>query len=335
MKKFLMSLIVVIISLLAILIILEIGIRIFYPQADSSQWFESSPEYGYFTKRNFSQDLSFPRDDFVMHVQTNSFGHRYKEYNSAEFTDKRYKKVLLLGDSFMFGYGVNMEDHIATHIDHQLNDTNNLFTIINAGVDGWSTIQEVTYARDHFRLLNPDIIVLFFCGDDPDDDDRYLVEKPDHEKGTIHFPGKIFLRDHSQLYRLLYYGYAVHQHKRTIKKKIKADENLVVNEQSGSVITPEQWHRTLKTINDFYAGFMEFNEQGVVIILSTSPWDSEHRQNLASLSNGTNMFYLDLYDETIDLQEQETRTEIEGPASKIFHQVSAQKISDKIMELNL
>ena len=155
MKKILSSFILIIISTIITLLILEIGIRIFYPQEESIRWFESSAEYGYLNKKNFTQDFSFIGYDFIMHVQTNSFGHRYREYNTAEFNDKRYKKVLLLGDSFMFGYGINMEDHIATHLDNQLNDNHDFYTVINTGVDGWSTIQEVTYAKDHFQVFNP------------------------------------------------------------------------------------------------------------------------------------------------------------------------------------
>lgn len=334
MKKILNSLILILISSLFAFILLEIGLRIFYPQQESSRWFESSERYGYWNKTNFSQDLSFPGYDFVMKIQTNSLGHRYKEYNTAEFNDNRYTKVLLLGDSFMFGYGINMEDHIATHIDRQLESSPGLFTVISVGVDGWSTIQEVTYARDNFNVFNPDYVVLLFCGNDPDDDDIFLSEKPDLEKGTIPFPGKIWLRDHSHLYRFVYYRYSILKHNRTLKAKIKENEDLKINVQSGNAITPEQWAKTRKMINDFHADYLEFNEQGVVLVLSTAPWDDEHRQNLGVLSNDTNLFYLDLYDETINLPEEKTKLEYDSHWSELIHRISADKVSDKILEMN-
>jgi hypothetical protein len=341
MKKTLYSLILIVISSIIACLILEIGLRIFYPQealirlADPTlRWFEPSAEYGFLNKKNFTVDYPFTPYDFVMHVQTNSFGHRYKEYNTAEFNDKRYKKVLLLGDSFMFGWGVNMEDHIATHLDNLLNANHDSFTIINAGVDNWSTIQEVNYAKDHFQVFHPDFIVLLFCGNDPDGDDNFLAIKPDHEKGGINFPGKKFLRNHSHLYRFIYYRYAILRHNHSIKAKLKENEDLTVDRQSGNVISSEQWERTKKIINEFHDEFLEFNKQGVLLILATAPWDNQYRQELSTLSNGKDLFYIDLYDETIDLPAEKTRLEYDGHWSELMHSLSATKLANKILELN-
>jgi hypothetical protein len=341
-RKRLSSFILVIISTIIALLILEIGLRIFFPQEElirltdpTLQWFEPSAEYGFLNKKNFTVDYPFTGYDFIMHVQTNSFGHRYKEYNVAEFKDKRYKKVLLLGDSFMFGFGVNMEDHMATHLDNLLNDNHDSFTIINSGVDNWSTIQEVTYAKDHFQVFNPDYIVLLFCGNDPDGDDNFLAYKNGNEdKGTIRFPGKIFLKNHSHLYRFIYYRYVILRHNIKIKAKLKEDENLTLDKQSGYVITPEQWEKTYKIIKDFHADFLKFNEKGVVLILATAPWDNEQRQKLKALSNGKNLFYIDLYDETIDLPVEKTRLKHDGHWSELIHLMSARKLANKILELN-
>ena len=331
-KKFLSFFLIIFSSIFALLL-LEISLRIFYPQQETMRWFESSTEYGYLNKKDFTQDYSYIGHDFIMHVQTNSIGHRYKEYISADFNDKEYKKVLLLGDSFMFGYGVNMEDHIATHIDNQLNDKHDFYTIINAGVGGWGTIQEVTYAKDNFRVFNPDFIILLFCGNDPDDDNRFLANMSDNQKGVIYFPGKIFMRDHSHLYRFIYTRFHILLHNRLIKSKSKDDENLIVNTQSGNIITSEQWERTLKVINEFHAKFIEFNRQGVVLILATAPWLNEHRQKLRSLPNGINLFYVDLYDETIDLPKEKRRLKHDGHWSELIHYIGAKKISNKILEL--
>lgn len=341
MKKKIFSLILVIISSIIAFIILEIGLRIFYPQEEllrltdpSLRWFESSAEYGFLNKKNFTVDFPFTPHDFIMHVETNSFGHRYKEYNATEFNDKRYTKVLLLGDSFMFGWGVNMENHLATHLDNLLNDTNDFFTIINTGVDNWSTIQEVTYAKDHFRLFNPDFIVLLFCGNDPDGDENFLAFKDGQEsKGNIDFPGKKFIQNHSHLYRFIYYRYAIHRHNVSIKEKLKENEELTVDRQSGNAITPEQWDRTKQMINEFHSEFLEFNEQGVLLILATAPWDNEYRQKLSAFSNGKNIFYIDLYDETVNLPKEKTRLEYDGHWSELMHLISAKKLANKILEL--
>lgn len=295
------------------------------------RWFESSIKYGYLHKKEFSQYYSYIGHEFTMHVQTNSFGHRYKEYNKADFDNTQYKKVLLLGDSFMFGYGVNMEDHIATHVENMLNKDDNLFSVINAGVGGWGTLQETAYAKDNFRLFNPDFIVLLFCGNDPDDDDKFLANMTDNQKGLFYFPGKIFLRDHSHLYRFLYSRFHVLLHNLVLKKKSKDKKDILINEQTGNAITPAQWERTLKIIKEFHTEYLEFNKAGILLVLATSPWDKDHRERLSTLSNGQNLIFVDLYSETLTLPAEKRRLEHDKHWSELIHYINAKIISEIIL----
>jgi hypothetical protein len=325
--------ILIITSSIFSLLVIEIGLRIFYPQQEPIQWFESSNKYGSLQKKNFSQNYSYIGHGFTMHVQTNSFGHRYKEYNQAIFDNTLYKKILLLGDSFMFGFGVNMENSTATHLENMLNKDNQFNSvIINAGVVGWGTLQEVTYAKDHFGLFNPDVIILLFCGNDPDDDDNFIANIADREKGWFYFPGKLFLRDHSHLYRLISSRYTILLHNIIFKIKTKNNKNLIINKQSGCVITPRQWERTLKVIKEFHNDYLKFNEKGVLLVLSASPWDNDHRKKLNTLSNGRSLFYIDLYDETINLPSEKRCLKYDGHWSELMHYITAKKISESVLK---
>ena len=335
MKKILLSVLVVILSLIALFIVLEILVRIISPQPASSKWFESSQAYGYFNKTDFKQDFKIPKLDLLMKVETNSHGHRYKEYDGGQLTDSAYNKVLLLGDAFVFGYGVNMQDHLATRLDEHLMEAEGSYTVINAGVDGWSTLQELAYAKDHFNIFNPGIVVLFFNGDDPKDDDQFLQEKPDRAKGALQFPGKIFLRDNTHLYRFLYQKYSQRRHKQVIEEKLGGDEELSPGALPGYVITPDQWERTIKTIKEFHSDFLAFDRDGILLVLSTIPWDEEQRDKLGSLDNGTSLFYIDLYDDALTLGEEETRRENYSPGTPSFHGISALRISEKIQKLSV
>src|SRR5262245_2426822 len=329
-KTIVLSGALVIISSITVLLVVEIGLRIFYPQQETMRWFESSDKYGYVLKKNFSQAYSFIGHEFTMQVQTNSLGHRYKEYNQASFDNTEYTKVLLLGDSFMFGQGVNMDDHMATQLENLLNKGKNFFSIINAGVGGWGTLQEVAYAKDHFRMFNPDVIVLLFCPNDPDDDDKFLAKMSDYERGLFYFPGKIFLRDHSHLYRFLGTRFQVLLHNITLKEKLQRNLNLTINEQSGNAITPEQGERTLKFIKEFHSEYLEFKKTGRLLVLSTAPWDKDHSEKLSTLSNGQNLVFVDLYSETVTLPSEKRRLEHDGHWSELMHEIAAKKISETI-----
>ena len=147
---------------------------------------------------------------------------------------------MFLGDSFIFGHGVNMKHHIATHLDSLLNISDTNFQIINAGVGGWGTLQETEYAVDHFDIFNPDIIVLILCGNDPLDDIMFKSGMQNSEKGIFYFPGKIFLRDNSHLYRFLVTKLKVLIHQKYLDSKVK-EKNVIFDRQSSTSISKKDW----------------------------------------------------------------------------------------------
>ncbi len=332
MKKYniLFTAMLFVVSVIVALLIIEILLRAFLPQQEPIHWFENSDRYGIELKKNFSQKYKYAGYDFVMNVQTNSFGHRYNEYNQAEFHNKKYKKVLLLGDSFMFGQGVNMENHIAYYLATMLNKNKNTFSIINAGVSGWGTQQELTYAKDHFELFQPDIIILLFCKNDPFDDNRFLAKMTHSIKGNIQFPCKLFLHQHSHIYRFL--SDLIHPlvDNALLKTKAKTNKKIIQDKKNVRAIIPQQWKRTLKLINDFHNEYLKFNKDGMLLVLSSQPWNQNHREKLRTLDNGENLLFIDLYDETLTLPPEKRRHKFDGHWSNIMHHISAKKLSEKI-----
>jgi len=314
-------------------VLLEAGVRIFHPMQESMEWFESSVEYGYTQKKKFKQSYKYinSKYDFTMEVSTNTYGHRYFEYDKHKLSRDSYRKVLLLGDSFVFGHGVNIQDHIAYHLDSMLNDVDTNFVVINAGFGGWGTLQQTKYAINHFDIFNPNIIVLFFCGNDPLDDIRFKNNMSNNEKGVLYFPGKVFLRNNSHLYRFLITKFKTLIHQFVLNAKIK-EKNAIFNRQSSNIISDKDWERTLGSIHEFQKKFIEFNSEGILFVAATSPWKSNIRKKLLTLNNDKNIYYLDLFNETINLTDDQRRLPYDGHWSKIIHKKFAKTINDKIKE---
>jgi len=332
-KQLLSSLVLFSTSTIIFLLSAEAFFRLFQPQQESMRWCEYSPQYGHVLKKNFSQDYPFLGDDFVMHVETNSLGHRDKECDQADFKDRSIKKVLLLGDSFMFGHGINMENHLATHLENMLNKNGQRFLIMNAGVSGWGTVQETTYAKDHFEQFHPDIVVLLFCGNDPDDDNRFYSTAANGQRSVFDFPGEVLLRDHSHLYRFIVNRFYLFLYNRVLKTKAKHNKNILIDRQSGNAITPEQWQRTLKVIGDFHDDFLSFNKEGVLLIMTTAPWYAEYTEKFKSLDNGRTLLFVDMYDETNSLPPDVRCLNFDGHWSAWMHYASAKKLSETILSL--
>lgn len=334
----------------------ELATRILCRQEELIKWIIPDDKYGFVNKKNFDGTYHFLNSDFIMEVKINSLGLRGEEY---DLTRSDIKKVLLLGDSFGFGHGINIEDHFATKLEEMLNQTGENFIAINAGVHGWGTLQEVSYAKDHMKLFTPDVVVITFCGNDPRDDLRFKLKMVDLEKGVIQFPGKAFLRRHSHLYRLVFLKYHEMVHNWIINKKTEGsnkiirnnlmekqgvgiykrlerddhvEKNIAIDKQSAHIISEEHWNATLGYIRDFHKDFLKFNSNGILLVQATNPLDGNIRKHLNLLSNGKNLIYVDLYNDASLFSPEQLRLPYDDHWSSQMHLISAKNLCQVITE---
>lgn len=103
-------------------------------------------------------------------VEINSQGLRDYEY----LFEKRpgTYRIMMLGDSTTFGWGVPLKDTAAKILERKLNNGrttgNKKFEVINAGIGNYDTVQEVTYYATQGRAFHPDLVVLVFFINDPE-----------------------------------------------------------------------------------------------------------------------------------------------------------------------
>ena len=99
----------------------------------------------------------------VERVQTNSHGLRDPERPLTKPEGAR--RVLVLGDSFTFGSGpIDASDGFVRRLDAALGEG---VQVINAGVPGYSTVQEANWLERDGLAWEPDaIVVAFFVGND-------------------------------------------------------------------------------------------------------------------------------------------------------------------------
>ena len=313
--------------LLVALLAGEVVVRIVLPQNDAERWFQSDERYGYVLKRNFHQRLHYARLDVAIDVRTNSLGLRDREYDLSRSDAKR---VLLLGDSFTFGEGLDVEFIFDTKLETLLNGTGEPWIVLNSGVGGWGTLQQTKYARDHFELFRPDVIVLTFCGNDPWDDVAFEMDIKDNERGRFYFPGKAFIRDHSHLYRFLFHRFRGQLESWILRSKLSKQATVVVDQQSQGVSTEGMWGRTLTRIREFHHDFRALHPDGVLLVQTTNPLHERIRQTLQSLSNGRDLLYVDLRDQARELGAENMRMPHDGHWSERMHALSAEALFQAI-----
>jgi hypothetical protein len=104
--------------------------------------------------------------DYVVDIDTDADGLRDLPAGSRP-QDARRTDVLVLGDSFAFGWGVAYPDIFSTQLDHLRHDRRT-GEIRTAGVPGYSTDQEyLLWSRLAVRL-KPRTVILLFHGSDID-----------------------------------------------------------------------------------------------------------------------------------------------------------------------
>lgn len=93
-------------------------------------------------------------------VSINSAGLRDREY-SKEKSSNTYR-VLVLGNSCTYGWGVGQEDTYPKVLERKLASVSNQnnFEIINGGVIGYSIAQELEYLKKDGLSWNPDLVVI-------------------------------------------------------------------------------------------------------------------------------------------------------------------------------
>jgi len=331
-KRLLQNLALLAAGCLVAVLLVETVVRICLPQEDIAEWFVAHDLYGVTLKRNFHQRYDYVGHDFTMHVQTNSLGFRDKEHDFSR--EREEKTILLLGNSFVFGYGINIPDRFDTRLESLLREHGQPMHIVNAGVPSWGTRNETDYARRHFSVIKPDVIVLLFCGNDPGDD-RGLRRPALSGKNSILYLPKRFLRMHTHTYRFLLKQMTIARHRQRVSKSLSRNAQAQLDVQSGSAISASDWETTRTLIRGFYSDFKHFNKSGRLIVMAAAPDNEDVQKNLAMLANGKDLVYLDLSEAIADIPDEDRRTPWDGHWSPAMHAVAAKEIHSLLMKMDL
>lgn len=306
------------ISAVASVLIGECLVRIFMPHADIAEWYQPHQKYHHVLKTNFYQKFRYQQHDAIMTVQTNVAGFRDEEHGC---NTKNGMKIVFLGDSFVFGYGLEIQDRLDTQLKKLAEKAGMNLETVNWGVPGWGTSHQSLFAADHLSEEKPDVLVLLFCNNDPENDRGFgLPALPDKE--SVLYPLKTFLRQYSHVYRWLLEIRA---------RKIQGFP--LYSEQAEGDITPEDWSRTSEYISQIHKSLVNANPEGKMLVLAAAPEDMDtigHLQQIADSEAG--IFYIDLLPFFSDIEPAERIMPWDGHWSARVHAAAAQAIFTWIRE---
>lgn len=114
------------------------------------------------------QEGIFEMAQFRTSLHINQKGLRGREYPYERTSDAG--RILVLGDSFAWGYGVEESERFSELLANSMDAE-----VINAGVSGYSTDQELLWFRNEGVKYDPDLVILVLAGNDIGDNYRNIV----------------------------------------------------------------------------------------------------------------------------------------------------------------
>ena len=150
-----------------------------------------------------------PRNGLTMtwghEIQPNALGFRERAFESPKPTGMF--RVMVAGDSLTWGAGLPVEKRYSNLLEDQLElmFPDVAIEVLNFGLRGASTVRERDVLRTHIDDVDPDLVVVGFCINDPQQESQsYAVELERFRRlfETLHDLGKVglprtsgFLRD--------------------------------------------------------------------------------------------------------------------------------------------
>jgi acetyltransferase AlgX (SGNH hydrolase-like protein) len=196
------------------LMLAELAVRFITPQQLVSDIIEPDPDVDYRLRPNARGRMSSP--EYSASIKINSLGFRGEEISVAKSAGVR--RILFLGDSFTFGNGLSENETLPYFVGEELSRRHSsTFEIINGGVYGYCTANELDLFMKYGLPLKPDIVVILVMihdmFDNPDwyelTSDGLLKRKQrmsqyvNSRRVTGYIPGAGWLREHSHLFKFV------------------------------------------------------------------------------------------------------------------------------------
>lgn len=275
--------------------------------------------------------------DFTIEIAINSQGLRDMEY-PIERTEK--KRILILGDSLSWGFGVEHRECLSEIIEKEHPD----WEVINSSVSGYSTDQEYLYLRERGIRFKPDVVILLFHWNDFIDNNRgsasyyfkpYFVEHYGtwelrnnpvptatmKQRADRFFFGRTYIIKH--LYAAVIHGF--YYLKPLVKRNPQTD--IPFREQE-SEKTYDVTAYLLGSINRFCS------ENNTKFILVSIPMERGKRAWIKDFAQTEKIHYLAL-DPYFESKERETTFAHDKHWNPIGHQMAAKAISDFLKEIKV
>lgn len=307
-------------------IIVEVIFRTWFPQPGGHHLRIADPEYHHVLAPNRHVKVTFKGTDYVMDVRTNADGFRDDPFDP---NTREGIRILFVGDSFSFGWGVNLEERQDKQLAEILRQHDLACSTTNASVPGWATLQEERLLRNRLEYYDPDVVVLTFCGNDLTGD-LYTRLDPEYAMpDCLRTPVLRFFHQRSQAFRYfqttLFRYWRLSWFKRTFADHIPLIDSIPHFPQP-------YWIQTLELIQSMHDQVLDYNPRALFLLNASGPLDPDTIRYLPSLSNGTTLQYIDTLEGKEEINTIDLHLTFDGHWNPMMHRLSAEALVGPILD---
>jgi lysophospholipase L1-like esterase len=165
------------------LIVVEVGLRLVwtgYYVKTQKAYAHPHPERGWSNRPGVRVPYGEP--EFSITVTHDRHGFRSKPVEPERVPGRT--RVLVLGDSFAYGVGVEDDQTFSARLEA----LEPALEVINGGVNGYGTAQELLMLRDEGQRFRPDIVITAFFWNDLGNNNRKDVARFTLDRGQLRYP---------------------------------------------------------------------------------------------------------------------------------------------------
>jgi lysophospholipase L1-like esterase len=275
---------VLLVTLVVVMFLGEGIVRIFVPQEMSGTW-RVTTKNGYFVNKSEGT----VRHQFGQKVVTYTF---YEPHLRGTPLKEKGIRILVIGDSFTFGWNLKKEDTFLQHLQNYSDQEfgYDKFYFLNAGVGGSGTAGQVAFIEDFADRIKPDIVLivlnawdakrslkknLYELTSESDLSLKRNIIKANKIRDIVNaLPGYQWICEHSHLFRVIRRSWMIFRHKLDVDEKSTIPERDQ-GESSSDALRLEQ--------SLFYRLKMLCEKNNADLFVTTTGWNAmpEPRGDLA------------------------------------------------------
>jgi lysophospholipase L1-like esterase len=306
-RGMLVNLSLIIISTSFALILSEIALRLMgvsplYVSPERDRFWKYDSLLGWAQEPGQQGMFETPQFQTVVRINENGLRDRERSYERQD----DIKRILVLGDSFAWGYGVEESERFSQRLEAALD-----VEVINAGVSGYSTDQELLWYRSEGIKYETDLVILVLAGNDVGDNDRQLVSTIYYKPKFVLDRGQLVLQGYpvpktsprgrfiyflSQRSALAYFLVQRYFDLLSLYDKLKVDSDHAIAPVAGAIAERESFELTIALIDEI-RNIAESRKAKFMIVATDRWWNTpseETYQDFISTLRGEGFLVLDV-----------------------------------------